>query len=235
MDDSIKYLQGALAWSPFPPPEYLPYDIDQNTIVDIIDLIKVANKYGSTEKGIWDVNSDGVVDITDLILVATHLGEFSAPSRNPFDGEDSLATTYQAMLRAETESAEKTDNFYSAMNELEKRLEKELPTRTHLMQNFPNPFNPETYIPFALASDGDVKINIYSPDGRRVREIDLGYLQAGNYATKRKAAFWDGDNSLGEKAASGTYFVELNAGNKAEYRHRLSQSQQAAGYYGDAN
>jgi len=97
------------------------------------------------------------------------------------------------------------------MNELEKRLKKELPTRTHLMQNYPNPFNPETYIPFALASDGDVKINIYSPDGRRVREIDLGYLQAGSYATKGKAAFWDGDNSLGEKAASGTYVVELNA------------------------
>ena len=202
------------SWSPFlspTEPTYLPSDIDQNTIVDIMDLIKVANKYGSTEKGRWDVNSDGVVDITDLILVATHLGEFSAPSRNPFDGEDLLLTTYQQMLRAETESAEKTDNFYSAMNELEKRLEKELPTRTHLMQNYPNPFNPETYIPFALGENADVRIEIYSPDGRRVREIDLGYLQAGSYATKGKAAFWDGDNSLGEKAASGTYVVELNA------------------------
>ena len=212
MDDSIKYLQGALAWSPFPPPEYLPYDIDQNTIVDIIDLIKVANKYGSTEKGIWDVNSDGIVYIADIILVATHLGEFSAPSINPFNSEDLLLTTYQKMIQAETVNTEKTDNFYSAMNEIEKRLEKELPTRTHLMQNYPNPFNPETYISFALANDSIVNLNIYFADGRRVREIDLGYLQAGNYATKRKAAFWDGDNSLGEKAASGTYFVELNAG-----------------------
>ena len=200
------------SWSPFLPPTYLPSDIDQNTIVDIMDLIKVANKYGSTEKGRWDVNSDGVVDITDLILVATHLGEFSAPSRNPFDGEDLLLTTYQQMLRAETESAEKTDNFYSAMNSLEKELSKQTPTRTHLMQNYPNPFNPETYIPFALGENADVRIEIYSSDGRRVREIDLGYLQAGSYATKGKAAFWDGDNSLGEKAASGTYVVELNAG-----------------------
>ena len=203
---------GYLSWSPFLPPTYLPSDIDQNTIVDIMDLIKVANKYGSTEKGRWDVNSDGVVDITDLILVATHLGEFSAPSRNPFDGENLLATTYQRMLLAETVNVEKNDNFYVAMNELEKRLEKELPTRTHLMQNYPNPFNPETYIPFALGENADVRIEIYSPDGRRVREIDLGYLQAGSYATKGKAAFWDGDNSLGEKAASGTYVVEMNAG-----------------------
>jgi len=204
------------SWSPFLPPTYLPSDIDQNTIVDIMDLIKVANKYGSTEKGRWDVNADGVVDITDLILVARHLGEFSAPSRNPFDDADVLSFAYQQMLRAENVNVDKNDNFYSAMNELEKRLEKELPTRTHLLQNYPNPFNPETYIPFALASDGDVKINIYSPDGRRVREIDLGYLQAGNYASTQRAPHWDGRNEQGESVTSGVYFVELRAGNKKD-------------------
>jgi ABC-type transporter MlaC component len=81
-----------------------------------------------------------------------------------------------------------------------------------LMQNFPNPFNPETWIPFALKNDGEVKINIYDSVGRLVRELNLGQKNAGIYATPSNSAYWDGKDQFGIPAASGVYFYRIQAG-----------------------
>ena len=81
--------------------------------------------------------------------------------------------------------------------------------RGELLQNFPNPFNPETWIPFKLASTGKVIIQIYNLSGRLVNTLELGRLPAGDYSTKRRAAYWNGRNFDGERAASGTYFYVL--------------------------
>jgi hypothetical protein len=81
-----------------------------------------------------------------------------------------------------------------------------------LMQNFPNPFNPETWIPFALNNDGEVKVSIYDSVGRLVRELNLGQKNAGIYVTPNNAAYWDGKDQFGIPAASGVYFYRIQAG-----------------------
>ncbi|HIE29906.1 TPA: T9SS type A sorting domain-containing protein [Candidatus Poribacteria bacterium] len=87
-----------------------------------------------------------------------------------------------------------------------------LPNKTMLLQNFPNPFNPETWIPYKLASDGSVTIRIYNFRGQLVRTIALGNQEAGVYVTKEKAAYWDGKNGLGQSVASGVYLYSIQVG-----------------------
>ena len=85
-----------------------------------------------------------------------------------------------------------------------------IPKQTVLLANYPNPFNPETWLPYQLANDAEVTIRIYSAAGQLVRHLDLGFQQAGYYIGKSRAAYWDGHNDLGERLASGVYFYELH-------------------------
>ena len=82
---------------------------------------------------------------------------------------------------------------------------------TKLFSNFPNPFNPETWIPYELAKPANVMITIYDTDGQVVRKLDIGYQNTGRYVKRKRAAYWDGKNSLGEPVASGLYFYTLTA------------------------
>ena len=84
--------------------------------------------------------------------------------------------------------------------------------QTELLLNYPNPFNPETWVPFYLAEDADVTLTIYDVDGRIVRTLDIGHSKAGIYESRNKAIYWDGKNDLGESVASGVYFYNLIAG-----------------------
>jgi hypothetical protein len=88
-----------------------------------------------------------------------------------------------------------------------------LPTVTKLLNNYPNPFNPETWIPFQLAEPQEVSIAIYDLKGRKVRGLDLGYKKAGYYLSRANAAYWDGRSDWGELIASGIYFYRIKAGN----------------------
>ncbi|HHZ89282.1 TPA: YHYH protein [Candidatus Poribacteria bacterium] len=94
----------------------------------------------------------------------------------------------------------------------------EVPTETALLPNYPNPFNPETWIPFRLAKDADVSLRIYNTAGSLVRTIELGHHHATVYETKGKAAYWDGRNNFGEQVASGVYFYRLQAGDYSQTR-----------------
>ena len=80
---------------------------------------------------------------------------------------------------------------------------------TAVKQNYPNPFNPETWIPFTLSEAATVRMKIYDTAGLKIREIDLGFVEAGNYSEKGQAIYWDGRNQSGERVASGTYFYRL--------------------------
>ena len=84
--------------------------------------------------------------------------------------------------------------------------------RTALYQNFPNPFNPETWLPYHLAKDAPVTFRIYSIQGQPVRELNLGTKAVGDYLTRETAAYWDGRNRFGEMVSSGVYFYTLQAG-----------------------
>ena len=96
-----------------------------------------------------------------------------------------------------------------------------LSVETALLPNYPNPFNPETWIPYQLAKPADVTLFIYSVDGKLVRALALGHQTAGVYQSKSRAAYWDGRNTLGEPVASGVYFYTLTAGDFTATRKML--------------
>ena len=86
------------------------------------------------------------------------------------------------------------------------------PVKTALLPNYPNPFNPETWLPYQLANDASVTISIHNAKGQFIRTITLGNRNAGIYSTKEQAAYWDGRDNLGQSVASGVYFYTLRAG-----------------------
>ncbi len=90
-----------------------------------------------------------------------------------------------------------------------------------LLLNYPNPFNPETWIPYHLAKPADVTLTIYAANGALVRKLDLGQQPAGMYQAKSRAAYWDGRNAVGEPVASGLYFYTLTAGDFTATRRML--------------
>ena len=92
---------------------------------------------------------------------------------------------------------------------LESVLATRRPDKTSLLPNYPNPFNPETWIPYHLANPSQVQITIYDTRGTIVRHLDLGYQQAGYYTSRSRAVYWDGRNDIGEKVSSGIYFYQL--------------------------
>ena len=87
-----------------------------------------------------------------------------------------------------------------------------LPQKTELLTNYPNPFNPETWIPYQLAASADVTLTIYAADGAVVRTLAVGHQPAGTYQSRARAAYWNGRNAVGELVASGVYFYTLTAG-----------------------
>ncbi len=102
-------------------------------------------------------------------------------------------------------------------------LDMGLSTETVLLANYPNPFNPETWIPYQLSKPADVTLTIYSVDGQIVRRLALGHQPAGMYQTRSRAAYWDGRNALGEPVASGVYFYTFTAGDFTATRKMLIQ------------
>ena len=95
------------------------------------------------------------------------------------------------------------------------------PQDTLLAQNFPNPFNPETWIPYQLSKATEVKIDIYDVSGHLVRSLDLGWQPTGSYMTPSSAAYWDGKNAVGERVASGIYFYTLQTSDFAATRRMV--------------
>ena len=95
------------------------------------------------------------------------------------------------------------------------------PDETVLFANYPNPFNPETWIPYQLSESADVSVLIYAVDGQLVRSLDFGHQAAGIYESRSRAAYWDGRNALGEPVASGVYFYTLTAGEFTATRRML--------------
>jgi len=90
-----------------------------------------------------------------------------------------------------------------------------------LLQNFPNPFNPETWVPFQLKESSEVTIRIYNASGNLVRELDLGYRPAGLYVSQDRAAYWDGMTNAGERVSSGVYFYNIQAVNYSATRKMI--------------
>ena len=96
-----------------------------------------------------------------------------------------------------------------------------VPSETRLLLNYPNPFNPETWIPYQLSEPAEVTVSIYSVNGSLIRTLALGHQSAGLYRSRSRAAYWDGRNAFGERVASGLYFYTLTAGDFTATRKML--------------
>ena len=114
-----------------------------------------------------------------------------------------------------------TSDIRNAFLSLQLRVGDVQPQDTLLAQNFPNPFNPETWIPYQLNKATEVKISIYDVSGRLVRSLDLGWQPTGSYMTPSSAAYWDGRNTVGERVASGIYFYTLQTSDFAATRRMV--------------
>ena len=199
-----------------PVPQTLPWDINNDGSVDIQDLILVSNSFGmaTPEPPKVDVNEDGHVDIIDLLLVAAHFGESNNPTA-PSIAMPLLPehTTFLEEWLTEARFADDgSDVFRQGIATLEHLTNTILPAETVLLPNYPNPFNPETWIPYDLAADADVHIHIYNLKGESIRQLSLGFQTAGPYRTRSRAAYWDGRNAVGEPVVNGIYFYTFQAG-----------------------
>ena len=196
------------------------WDVNRDGHINIFDLIIVAQSFGQSNPQA-DVNGNGTIDIFDLIEVAQRLGE-STTSLAPGVGMWHLSGINSETIQNWIDMAHAADNgslgFQEGIINLEHLLEAMRPDQTILLANYPNPFNPETWIPYQLAHDADVTLTIYDTKGILVRQLDLGYQHVGYYTDKTRAAYWDGRNHLGESVGSGVYFYQLRAGDYSAMR-----------------
>ena len=197
-------------------------DVNGDGIVNIQDLVLVASNLGKTGQNASDINGDGLVNIQDLVLVAGALGTgAAAPSLHPEALEMLTATEIKQWLSAAQQLDLTDTTSQRGILFLQQLLIAVTPKETALLSNYPNPFNPETWIPYHLSKDADVTLHIYGVDGTLVWTLDLGYQASGIYQTRSRAAYWDGKNEFGEPVASGVYFYTLTAGDFTATRKML--------------
>ncbi len=205
-----------------------PWDTNGDGRVDIVDLVLVGQHFGETIAADTspnpDINRDGQVNVIDLVLVGQHFGETAAAAPSSlvsvpveraarsFHAPSRLKSLQRALAALEA-MPNPSQGAVIARDFLRAWLTQAKPTvtETKLMQNFPNPFNPETWMPYQLREASDVTIRIYSAAGQLVRTLALGYKPAGLYTTRQNTAYWDGRDETGQPVSSGVYFYRLDA------------------------
>ena len=200
-------------------------DVNGDGVVSLEDMTVASERLGQTGENTADMNKDGVVDAADLVLIATAIeAAAAAPSLHPESIAEMFTATemrqWLSLARAEGLTGTRYQRGFLFLEQLLAIL---TPKETLLLANYPNPFNPETWIPYQLSEPADVSISIYAADGRLVRMLTLGHQSADIYASRSRAAYWDGRNALGEPVASGVYFYTLTAGDFTATRKMLIQ------------
>ena len=188
-------------------------DVHGSIVDEITGLAKegfrVKVKNLSTKASLNKVTSAETAEGYNMTFVDLKVGnaarigdvlEISADSPNPLIGVQPVRHTVTV------------DDVKNSTIQLEELIAYEIPAETELLRNFPNPFNPETWIPYHLSEDAEVNLTIYDISGEVVRDIDVGHQTAAKYDTRAKAIYWDGRNRFGEQVASGIYFYHLDAG-----------------------
>ena len=193
-------------------------DVNRDGQVNVLDMILVSRHFGEAASANpqADVNRDGTINIQDLILVAQHLGESTIAAAPSIIAAINNGELTPAIVQAWIAQAQVQDDgsiaFRQGIVNLERLLALFIPEETALLANYPNPFNPETWIPYQLAEPASVTLRIYTVNGELVRTLALGQTPAGIYQTRSRAAYWDGKNEVGEPVASAVYFYTLTAG-----------------------
>ena len=211
-----------LLWDMNGLPKPIPEDVNLDGVVNMYDLIAIAHYFGqSVADDVYpnpDVTGDGVVDRQDVLRVITLL---EAAAGAPPVSSQTPGTLATERLQRWINNAKQLGNTDEAFQKGIKVLEELLatlrtetmatPAKTTLLPNYPNPFNPETWIPYQLAKPANVTITIYDAKGSVVRTLVLGHQPEGYYTEQQRAAYWDGRNTVGERVASGVYFYQLQA------------------------
>ncbi|MDE0299129.1 MAG: cohesin domain-containing protein [Candidatus Poribacteria bacterium] len=186
-------------------------DVNRDGVVNIQDIVLVVTRFGQAGENIADVNGDGIVDIQDFMVVADEFAvEVAAPPvwHRGLEIATTRAEVKQWLNQAKNLALAGAASW-RGIRLLESLLAALTPNETVLLPNYPNPFNPETWIPYHLAVDSDVRIYIYDAKGVLMRQLNLGHQPAGYYADRERAAYWDGCNENAEPVASGVYFCQL--------------------------
>ena len=200
-------------------------DVNSDGKVNNTDLLLVATALGQKAPANprADVNGDGTVNAADLIVVISNLDEavvLAAPEIGT-----KLTAVDRALIQAEINNlrleSDGSLKYERTLAYLQSLLALAVPQETRLLANYPNPFNPETWIPYQLASGTDVQILIYDARGTLIRQLELGYQPEGYYTERNRAAYWDGRNALGERVASGIYFYQLRTDAASALRKML--------------
>ena len=204
-----------------------PADVNGDGNVSILDMILVTRFFGlyKSSRSVVDINGDEVIDIEDLIFVAQHIDNLADGAPSP-----SLSPAMiQEWIELAWERYDGSIEFQKGITNLEnilisltsKKTVEKTRKKTVLFANYPNPFNPETWIPYQLATPTEVVLTVHSATGAVVRILALGHQTAGVYKTRNRAAYWDGRNDVGESVASGIYFYTLTAGDFTATRKML--------------
>ena len=197
-------------------------DVNEDGVVNFADLSLAALRLGEAGQNRADVNGDGVVDAADLLLIAAAIQDAAGvPARHPDVLEIFTAAEVQQWLKFASQLALTEPAYQRGIAALEQLLAILTPKETVLLANYPNPFNPETWLPYRLAEPAAVTVRIYAANGSLIRTLALGHLPAGIYEGRSRAAYWDGRNALGEPVASGVYFYTLSAGDFSATRKML--------------
>lgn len=194
--------------------QYSHYDVNEDGVVNIQDLIVVSNNFRTKDPSNpkVDINHDGSVNIIDLLIVAANFSEFTnsaAPLKS-----NSFYMKYSQLIEDWLSEARKVDVgseiIQRGIDTLDALRNNDVQKKTILLPNYPNPFNPETWLPYDLAEDTEVLIQIHNSQGLLIRQLSLGYQAKGSYRSHNRAAYWDGRNYYGESVASGVYFYTIH-------------------------
>ncbi len=197
-------------------------DVNRDGSVNILDLVLVAQAFGGKppSNARADVNNDGQVNVLDLVQVAGALGEDAAAAPTVFDTLETKTATPEEIV-ATSQALDALEGMSEPSRDVEMAIRflrlwltnlTQTVAETKLLPNFPNPFNPETWIPYQLAEGADVTVFIHDTGGRLIRQIPLGFKPAGYYLTRSEAAHWNGHNENGEQVSSGVYYLRFVAG-----------------------
>lgn len=197
------------------PPVVAREDVNSDGVVDAQDVVLV-------DQNNLDLNDDGVSDIADVLLVVEAMGNAAGAPAARLQAQHLLTAERVQLWLVEAKLLDEDSPAYRrGILVLEQLLALLAPRETVLLPNYPNPFNPETWIPYQIAEPADVTFHIYATTGHLVRTLRLGHQQAGIYHNRNRAAYWDGRNELGEPVASGLYFYTLSAGRFTATRKML--------------
>ena len=205
----------------------LPEDVNADGVINVADLVAVANGVDAADDLSFTVEQGLLLALAEAAaleaIAEAPIGfgrhQHALSLRRTYDNVADALTDARALARRDVRIGKwlpLLEGLLQALTEL-----RAIPEATALLPNYPNPFNPETWIPYHLAKAANVTLTIYDVRGSVVRELRLGHQPAGVYESRGRAAYWDGGNQLGEPVASGLYFYTLTTGGFTATRKML--------------